>query len=108
MLEYFPDTYIIFFLTSFSFQSKNLFNAFRTPAVLFVLVCLLYVLSALLLFIGLSSVSFTCDCMLGLAMVAVVTWAFIRFSGQYRHVGVAIDQVAGVLLEQVCVERKKN
>lgn len=81
-------------------ESKNLFNAFRTPAVLFVLVCLLYVLSALLLFIGLSSVSFTCDCMLGLAMVAVVTWAFIRFSGQYRHVGVAIDQVAGVLLEQ--------
>ncbi|TSP25404.1 Atlastin-3 [Bagarius yarrelli] len=81
-------------------ESKNVFSAFRTPAVLFVLVCLLYVLSALLLFIGLSSVSFACDCMLGLAMVAMLTWAFIRYSGQYRDVGVAIDQAAGVFLDQ--------
>ncbi|KAK3564494.1 hypothetical protein QTP86_022769 [Hemibagrus guttatus] len=81
-------------------ESKNVFSAFRTPAVLFVLVCFLYVLSALLLFIGLSSVSFACDCMLGLAMVAMITWAFIRYSGQYRNVGTAIDQAAGVFLEQ--------
>ncbi|XP_026773751.1 atlastin-3 [Pangasianodon hypophthalmus] len=81
-------------------ESKNVFSAFRTPAVLFVLVCLLYVLSALLLFIGLGSVSFACDCMLGLAMVAMLTWAFIRYSGQYRTVGIAIDQAAGVLLDQ--------
>uniref|UniRef100_A0A8B9LMY7 Atlastin 3 n=1 Tax=Astyanax mexicanus TaxID=7994 RepID=A0A8B9LMY7_ASTMX len=82
-------------------ESKNVFSAFRTPAVLFVLVCLLYVLSGLLLFIGLDSVSFVCDCMLGLAMIAMLTWAFIRYSGQYRGVGTAIDQGAGVLLEQV-------
>uniref|UniRef100_A0A8B9RMJ6 Atlastin 3 n=1 Tax=Astyanax mexicanus TaxID=7994 RepID=A0A8B9RMJ6_ASTMX len=82
-------------------ESKNVFSAFRTPAVLFVLVCLLYVLSGLLLFIGLDSVSFVCDCMLGLAMIAMLTWAFIRYSGQYRGVGTAIDQGAGVLLEQL-------
>ncbi|KAI4897269.1 hypothetical protein NFI96_024642, partial [Prochilodus magdalenae] len=81
-------------------ESKNVFSAFRTPAVLFVLVCFLYVLSGLLLFIGLGSVSFACDCVLGLAMIAMLTWAFIRYSGQYRSVGSAIDQAAGVLLEQ--------
>ncbi|KAF7707351.1 atlastin-3 [Silurus meridionalis] len=81
-------------------ESKNVFSAFRTPAVLFVLVCFLYVLSALLLVIGLSSVSFACDLMLSVAMVAMLTWAFIRYSGQYRNVGTAIDQAAGVLLEQ--------
>lgn len=91
----------LFFFFSSSFQSKNLFSAFRTPAVLFVLVCLLYVLSALLLFVGLSSISFACDCMLGLAMVAMLTWGFIRYSGQYRNVGTAIDQAAGLVLEQV-------
>lgn len=78
-----------------------MFSAFRTPAVLFVMICLLYVLSGLLLFIGLETISFACDCVIGLAMIAMLTWAFIRYSGQYREVGTAIDQAAGVMLEQV-------
>uniref|UniRef100_A0A8C1YVI5 Atlastin 3 n=1 Tax=Cyprinus carpio TaxID=7962 RepID=A0A8C1YVI5_CYPCA len=82
-------------------ESKNVFSAFRTPAVLFVLVCLLYVLSGILFFIGLETISFACDCVVGLAMIAMLTWAFIRYSGQYREVGSAIDQAAGVILEQV-------
>lgn len=68
---------------------------------LFVLVCLLYVVSGLLFFIGLSTFALVCDCVLGLAMVAMLTWAFIRYSGRYRSVGGAIDQAAGVVLEQV-------
>uniref|UniRef100_A0A673GSQ6 Atlastin-3-like n=1 Tax=Sinocyclocheilus rhinocerous TaxID=307959 RepID=A0A673GSQ6_9TELE len=80
-------------------ESKNVFSAFRTPAVLFVLVCLLYVLSGILFFIGLETISFACDCVVGLAMIAMLTWAFIRYSGQYREVGSAIDQAAGVILE---------
>uniref|UniRef100_A0A8C2KLC8 Atlastin 3 n=1 Tax=Cyprinus carpio TaxID=7962 RepID=A0A8C2KLC8_CYPCA len=82
-------------------ESKNVFSAFRTPAVLFVLVCLLYVLSGILFFIGLETISFACDCVVGLAMIAMLTWAFIRYSGQYREVGSAIDQAAGVILEQM-------
>lgn len=68
---------------------------------LFVLVCFLYVLSGLLLFIGLATIAFACDCVLGLAMVAMLTWAFIRYSGKYRGLGGAIDQTAGVILQQV-------
>lgn len=68
---------------------------------LFVLVCLLYVLSGVLLFVGLSTFALACDYSLGLIMIAMLTWAFIRYSGQYRGVGVAIDQAAGVVLEQV-------
>ncbi|XP_056150652.1 atlastin-3 [Lampris incognitus] len=89
-------------------ESKNVFSAFRTPAVLFVLVCILYVLSGLLLFIGLYTVAFACDCALGLAMIAMLTWAFIRYSGRYRNVGGAIDQAAGVLLEQATVVLNKS
>nr|XP_023650017.1 atlastin-3-like isoform X1 [Paramormyrops kingsleyae] len=84
-------------------ESKNVFSAFRTPAVLFVLVCFLYVLSGLLLFIGLASMASLCDLVLGLAMIAMLTWAFIRYSGKYRGLGSAIDQAAGVLLEQATV-----
>ncbi|XP_071395512.1 atlastin-3 [Centroberyx affinis] len=89
-------------------ESKNVFSAFRTPAVLFVLVCLLYVLSGVLLFIGMSTVALACDCVLGVAMIAMVTWAFIRYSGRYRGVGGAIDQAAGVLLEQATVVVNKS
>ncbi|XP_036404385.1 atlastin-3 isoform X2 [Megalops cyprinoides] len=89
-------------------ESKNVFSAFRTPAVLFVLVCLLYVLSGLLLFIGLATVATACDCVLGVAMIAMLTWAFIRYSGKYRGVGSAIDQAAGVLLEQATVVLNKS
>uniref|UniRef100_A0A8C4HVQ0 Atlastin 3 n=1 Tax=Dicentrarchus labrax TaxID=13489 RepID=A0A8C4HVQ0_DICLA len=83
-------------------ESKNLFSAFRTPAVLFVLVCFLYVLSGVLLFIGLSTFALVCDCTLGVVMMSILTWAFIRYSGRYRTVGGAIDQAAGVVLEQLC------
>uniref|UniRef100_A0A669EE59 Atlastin 3 n=1 Tax=Oreochromis niloticus TaxID=8128 RepID=A0A669EE59_ORENI len=89
-------------------ESKNLFSAFRTPAVLFVLVCLLYVLSGLLLFIGLSTFAMLCDCTLGAVMVAMLTWAFIRYSGRYRNVGGAIDQAAGVVLEQVRIKEERH
>lgn len=89
-------------------ESKNVFSAFRTPAVLFVLVCLMYVLSGLLLFIGLATVAAACDCVVGLAMVAMLTWAFIRYSGRYRGVGGAIDQAAGVILEQATVAVNKS
>ncbi|XP_068445268.1 atlastin-3 [Clinocottus analis] len=89
-------------------QAKNLFSAFRTPAVLFVLVCLLYVLSGVLLFVGLSTFALVCDCTLGVVMMSMLTWAFIRYSGRYGNVGGAIDQAAGVVLEQATVVLNKS
>ncbi|XP_022052385.1 atlastin-3 [Acanthochromis polyacanthus] len=89
-------------------ESKNVFSAFRTPAVLFVLVCLLYILSGVLLFVGLSTFALVCDCILGVVMMAMLTWAFIRYSGRYRSVGGAIDQAAGVVLEQATVALNKS
>lgn len=89
-------------------ESKNLFSAFRTPAILFVLVCFLYVLSGVLLFVGLSTFALVCDCTLGLVMMAMLAWAFIRYSGRYHHVGGAIDQAAGVVLEQATVALNKS
>ncbi|KAF7651532.1 hypothetical protein LDENG_00109080 [Lucifuga dentata] len=89
-------------------ESKNLFSAFRTPAVLFVLVCFLYVLSSVLFFIGLSTFALVCDCVMGLVMMAMLTWAFIRYSGRYQSVGGTIDQAAGVVLEQATVALNKS
>ncbi|MBN3302410.1 atlastin-3 [Amia ocellicauda] len=79
--------------------AKNVFSAFRTPAVLFVLVALLYLLSGLAGFVGITILAVACNCGIGLALVAVVTWAGVRYSGQHRAVGAAIDGTAGYLLE---------
>lgn len=89
-------------------ESKNLFSAFRTPAVLFVLVCILYILSGIFLFVGLATFALVCDCTLGVVMMSMLTWAFIRYSGRYRSVGGAIDQAAGVVLEQATVALNKS
>ncbi|XP_037531165.1 atlastin-3 [Nematolebias whitei] len=89
-------------------EAKNLFSAFRTPAVLFVLICFLYILSGLLFFIGLSTFAVVSDCTLGLVMVAMLTWAFIRYTGRYQNVGGTIDQAAGVVLEQATVMLNKS
>ncbi|XP_076015750.1 atlastin-3-like [Genypterus blacodes] len=89
-------------------ESKNLFSAFRTPAVLFVLVCFLYIVSGVLFFVGLTTFALVCDCAMGVAMLSMLTWAFIRYSGQYRHVGVTIDQAAGVVLEKATVALNKS
>ncbi|XP_016894779.1 atlastin-3 [Cynoglossus semilaevis] len=89
-------------------ESKNLFSAFRTPAVLFVLLCILYILSGILFFVGLSTFALVCDCALGVVMIAMLTWAFIRYSGRYQTVGGAIDQAAGVVLEQATVALNKS
>lgn len=89
-------------------ESKNLFSAFRTPAVLFVLICLLYILSGVFVFLGMLTFALVCDCTLGVVMMAMLTWAFIRYSGRYGHVGGAIDQAAGVVLDQATVALNKS
>ncbi|KAM9377610.1 atlastin-3-like isoform 3-T3 [Pholidichthys leucotaenia] len=89
-------------------ESKNLFIAFRTPAVLFVLICLFYILSGVFLFVGLATFALVCDCAVGVLMMAMLTWAFIRYSGRYPNVGGAIDQAAGVVLEQATVAMNKS
>ncbi|XP_069036480.1 atlastin-3 [Lepisosteus oculatus] len=84
-------------------QSKNVFSAFRTPAVLFVLLAGLYLLSGLAGFVGLALVAGLCNCGIGLALAAMLAWALIRYSGQYREVGQAIDSSAGFMLEKATV-----
>ncbi|XP_038584682.1 atlastin-1 [Micropterus salmoides] len=37
---------------------------------------------------------------LGLALITLCTWAYIRYSGEYRELGAVIDQVAGALSDQ--------
>lgn len=82
-------------------DSKNIFNAARTPAVFFAIMIVAYVLSGLLGFVGITSLAMICNFVIGLSLVAIVTWAYVRFSGDLREIGQQLDQVAELVWDEV-------
>ncbi|NXU38668.1 ATLA1 protein, partial [Drymodes brunneopygia] len=81
-------------------DSKNIFHAARTPATLFVVIFITYVLAGVTGFIGLDIIASLCNMILGLTLITLCTWAYIRYSGEYRELGAVIDQVAAALWDQ--------
>lgn len=82
-------------------DGKNLFHAARTPATLFVLMAAMYVVSMVTGFVGVSSVAALCNLVMGAALLALCVWAYVKYSGEFRDVGAAIDRVADFLWEQI-------
>uniref|UniRef100_A0A8C6TLG6 Atlastin GTPase 2 n=1 Tax=Neogobius melanostomus TaxID=47308 RepID=A0A8C6TLG6_9GOBI len=82
-------------------EGKNLFHAARTPATLFVLMAVMYAVSMVTGFLGVSSVAALCNLLMGAALLALCLWAYAKYSGEFREVGVAIDRGADFLWKQV-------
>ncbi|EMP30046.1 Atlastin-1 [Chelonia mydas] len=81
-------------------DSKNIFHAARTPATLFVVIFITYVIAGGTGFIGLDIIASLCNMIMGLTLITLCTWAYIRYSGEYRELGAVIDQVAAALWDQ--------
>ncbi|NP_001139172.1 atlastin-1 [Danio rerio] len=81
-------------------DSKNIFHAARTPATLFVVIFVMYVAAGITGFVGVDVIASVCNMVLGFALITLCTWAYIRYSGEYRELGAVIDQVAGALWDQ--------
>ncbi|XP_051946362.1 atlastin-1 isoform X2 [Xyrauchen texanus] len=81
-------------------DSKNIFHAARTPATLFVVIFVMYVAAGITGFMGVDVIASVCNMVLGFALITLCTWAYIRYSGEYRELGAVIDQVAGALWDQ--------
>uniref|UniRef100_A0A3B4WLZ0 Atlastin GTPase 2 n=1 Tax=Seriola lalandi dorsalis TaxID=1841481 RepID=A0A3B4WLZ0_SERLL len=82
-------------------DGKNIFYAARTPATLFAVMFIMYVVSLVTGFVGISSVAMMCNLVMGVALTALCVWAYVKYSGEFREVGGVIDQVAETLWEQV-------
>lgn len=89
-------------------DSKNIFHAARTPATLFVVIFVMYVAAGITGFVGVDIIASLCNMILGLALITLCTWAYIRYSGEYRELGAVIDQVAGALWDQVSPQKHKK
>ncbi|XP_005988852.1 atlastin-3 [Latimeria chalumnae] len=81
-------------------ESKNIFSTFRTPATLFAIMAAMYMVSGVTGFMGMEIVAQLCDCVIGLVLIAMLTWGYIRYSGQYRELGGMIDSGADFVLDQ--------
>uniref|UniRef100_A0A096LZQ1 Atlastin GTPase 2 n=1 Tax=Poecilia formosa TaxID=48698 RepID=A0A096LZQ1_POEFO len=82
-------------------EGKNIFYAARTPATLFVVMFFTYVLSGVTGFIGLSVFAALANLVLGVALLLLCIWAYVKYSGEFREAGMLIDQLAEALWEQV-------
>nr|XP_044993415.1 atlastin-2 isoform X1 [Jaculus jaculus] len=81
-------------------DGKNIFYAARTPATLFAVMFAMYIISGLTGFIGLNSIAILCNLVMGLALTSLCTWAYVKYSGEFRELGTMIDQIAETLWEQ--------
>ncbi|XP_042637476.1 atlastin-2 [Orycteropus afer afer] len=81
-------------------DGKNIFHAARTPATLFAVMFAMYIIAGLTGFIGLTSIAVLCNLVMGLALIALCTWAYVKYSGEFREIGTMIDQIAEALWEQ--------
>ncbi|XP_053239510.1 atlastin-2 isoform X2 [Podarcis raffonei] len=81
-------------------DGKNLFYAARTPATLFAVMFAMYIISGLTGFLGMNSIATLCNLVMGVALVSLCTWAYVKYSGEFREVGTLIDQMAELLWDQ--------
>ena len=82
-------------------DGKNIFYAARTPATLFAVMFAAYVVSGVTGFVGLSTLAALANLLMGVALLSLCAWAYVKYSGEFREVGVLIDLVAENLWEQV-------
>ncbi|XP_041645379.1 atlastin-2 isoform X2 [Cheilinus undulatus] len=82
-------------------DGKNIFYAARTPATLFAVMFVTYIVSGVTGFIGLSTLAALANLVMGVALLALCAWAYVKYSGEFREVGTMIDLVAETLWEQV-------
>ncbi|KAK6639192.1 hypothetical protein RUM43_007462 [Polyplax serrata] len=75
-------------------ESKNIFKAAKTPAVFFALTVTFYIASGLFGLFGLYYVANTCNIIMGFALFALITWAYVRYSGELLEIGRILDDVA--------------
>ncbi|XP_011496219.1 PREDICTED: atlastin isoform X3 [Ceratosolen solmsi marchali] len=82
-------------------ESKNIFKAGRTPAVFFVIAVTTYIASGVLGLIGLSDLAYICNIIMGVALLTLVVWAYVRYSGEFREIGSTIDDLATGIWENI-------
>ncbi|XP_055530377.1 atlastin [Wyeomyia smithii] len=82
-------------------ESKNIFKAARTPAVYFAIAVVMYIFSGIFGLVGLYTFANFANLIMGIALLTLATWAYIRYSGELSDFGVRLDEFANLLWENI-------
>lgn len=82
-------------------EGKNIFSSARTPAVLFTVMTFCYVMSSVFGIVGIESFANLLNLVLGLFLILLVMWIYVRYSGEHIGVGQQIDQIAEFIWDKV-------
>ncbi|XP_068152245.1 atlastin [Drosophila tropicalis] len=93
-------------------ESKNIFKAARTPAVYFACAVIMYIVSGIFSLVGLYTFANFCNLVMGVALLTLALWSYIRYSGELSDFGGKLDDFATLLWEnfmrpiyQGCMEK---
>lgn len=78
-------------------ESKNIFKSARTPSVFFLIAVIGYILSGIFGLVGLITIANLFNLIMGVALLTLALWAYLRFSGEWRDVTEALDDTADVM-----------
>ena len=82
-------------------DGKNIFSSARTPATMFAVMVIAYFISGILGIIGLEGIANLFNMLLGLALLLLAIWAYVRMSGDHREVGTHIDKIADLIWDHL-------
>lgn len=82
-------------------DSKNIFNTARTPVVFIIMSLGFYLLSNLFGLLGLYNVANISYLLCCFSLLTLLTWVYVRYSGEMCAVGNSIDEVAIVFWENL-------
>jgi len=81
------------------YESKNIFKAARTPAVYLTIAIFFYILSGVFGLFGIYTFANFSNLIMGIALLTLTLWAYIRYSGNLRDIGGSIDDLADMTWE---------
>ena len=82
-------------------ESKNIFKAAMTPAVLFTVMLLAYIVAGVFGVIGLESIANMLNFVMICFLALLCTWFYLQYSGELRNVAIQIDSIASAIWEHV-------
>ncbi|XP_043540442.1 atlastin-2-like [Chiloscyllium plagiosum] len=82
-------------------QSKNLFSIVRTPSAMLLLIISMHVLSGFLGLLGFGFLSVIFNFVIGVCSLTLLTWSYVKYTGQSPLLGEIIDSLSERILSGV-------
>jgi len=89
-------------------ESKNIFSAARTPAVLFTVMIGCYFISGVLSVLGLESIANIFNFSMIIFLIMLCSWFYIQYAGDYRGISIQIDQIATAIWDHVSINKSSE